>query len=666
MATFNEKLKSLIGEVLHNIQEYSEEADFRTALSRYLDQVKPVLLRYQLQHSTLQQGHDLVMRFQVEIAILSVITELASALLDRKNRDNLMWPLFQEDSFYNWYRLPCTYMEQIRILAISVTLQDDLPSIFSQVSDEILSTLCDRHIGEFYTPMSIVRHLVEVAEFHPKDLFEGKKLVDPACGGGIILSSIAQQSLKYAQENNIPSNVTIDLLSRNIFGFDIQPFAVTLTRTQLILVGSSTLDIQTENRPLFTNIMLIDPLRDWIDCWEDKDQKFQFIIGNPPYMSVKKSNIEYIQSYKEILYGHPNLYQLFLWWAVKSSAQNGVISFLIPQSILVGNFFQNLRRALHEKTHLLSVTRMIDRKGIVGEADHQMMVLCLRVEPDPTLKQLVDIRVTRNGRSFSEVDLYQVKQPRVVRKISDSTVIWIVSNNVLDYTITERVEARCKTIAEIAEISIGNGGYVWNEHKELLHSKMEPSDLPLISSASVIPFGLEFPYSGSHPSRNRQYTATNHDVVEKIHKGTAILLQRITPRKVGRRLVAGHTPDQFLQKHPQYFLENHVNYVKCFPGPVIDLYGILGWLNSDILNFIFQLRNGTSHISIFELSLLPIPSDDTLAQLSKSVRTFLRATSNQQHKNCLKEINEFIFDLFDLGPRHRQRITEVLSRKERE
>lgn len=59
---------------------------------------------------------------------------------------------------------------------------------------------------------------------------------------------------------------------------------------------------------------------------------------------------------------------------------------------------------------------MIDRKGVVGDADQQMMVLCLRVAPDSASKQLVDIRVTRNGHSLSEVDLYQVKQPRVVRK----------------------------------------------------------------------------------------------------------------------------------------------------------------------------------------------------------------------------------------------------------
>lgn len=346
--------------------------------------------------------------------------------------------------------------------------------------------------------------------------------------------------------------------------------------------------------------------------------------------------------------------------------QNGVISFLIPQSILVGNFFQNLRRALQEKTRLLSITRMIDRKGVVGDADQQMMVLCLRVAPDSASKQLVDIRVTRNGHSLSEVDLYQVKQPRVVRKISNSTVIWIVSNNALDYTITERAESKCKTIAETDGITIGNGGYVWNQYKELLHSQMELADLPLISSASVIPFGLDFPFSGSHPSRNRQYSAQNDDVNDKLHEGPAILLQRTTPRKAGRRLVSGYTPEHFLEKHPLYFLENHVNYIKSPAESVLDLYGILGWLNSDILNFIFQLRNGTSHISIFELSLLPIPSHDILAQLSKNVRGFLQSSSEKGYRNRLAEMNEFVFDLFDLGPRYRERIAEVLSRKERE
>ncbi|MCA9943953.1 MAG: N-6 DNA methylase [Anaerolineales bacterium] len=666
MMTFNGELKSIIEEVFQDLQTYSDHFCFVEALSFYIEQVEPVLLRYQLHHNAHEQKYDLLTRFQVETAILSVITELASALLANKEKANLIWPLFEKGSLHDWYRLTATRVAQIKALASSIPLQNELPAILSQVSDEVLSTLCNRYMGEFYTPLSIAQHLISVTEFHPSDLFEGKKLVDPACGGGIILSLVAQQSLEYIDENNIPLDNAWDSLNKSICGFDIQPFAVALTRTQLILVSVFTLGVHRGDKPLFTNVLLVDPLRDRTECWTNEDQKFHFIVGNPPFMSVKKNRIDYIQNYEEILYGHPNLYQLFLWWAVRSSVQNGVISFLIPQSILVGNFFQNLRRALQEKTRLLSITRMIDRKGVVGDADQQMMVLCLRVAPDSASKQLVDIRVTRNGHSLSEVDLYQVKQPRVVRKISNSTVIWIVSNNALDYTITERAESKCKTIAETDGITIGNGGYVWNQYKELLHSQMELADLPLISSASVIPFGLDFPFSGSHPSRNRQYSAQNDDVNDKLHEGPAILLQRTTPRKAGRRLVSGYTPEHFLEKHPLYFLENHVNYIKSPAESVLDLYGILGWLNSDILNFIFQLRNGTSHISIFELSLLPIPSHDILAQLSKNVRGFLQSSSEKGYRNRLAEMNEFVFDLFDLGPRYRERIAEVLSRKERE
>jgi len=665
MTVFNDGLKALIIDVFLRIQGCAVEAAFMDMFSRYSAQIKPVFLCYQLHHDSHQHEYDLLVRFQVETAILHVVTELASALTDSKSQTSLIWPISEYDSFYSWYRLSDADCEKIENLAVIARLQNNLPSTISQISDDLLSELCERYMGEFYTPLAIAQHLIEVAEFRPSDLFEGKKAVDPACGGGIILSLIAQQVLTYAAETTIPAVIVWDTLNRQIHGFDIQPFAVTLTRTQLILASISSLGNVDWKNSLFTNVSLTDPLRDKVDCWYNEDEKYHYIIGNPPYMSVKKSGIEYIQNYKEVLYGHPNLYQLFLWWAARSTVQGGVISFLIPQSILAGNFFQNLRKALIESTHLQSITRMIDRKGVVGDADHQMMVLCLRVESIPRSEHLVDIRVTRNGHGLSEVNLYQITQPRIVRKISESTVIWIVSNNVIDYTIAEYIEAKCKTIAELEGLTVGNGGYVWNQHKELLHSEKEPSDLPLISSASIKPFSLVFPFSGSHPSHKRQYSTKSFQVVDKIHEGPAILLQRTTPRKAGRRLVAGYTTVRFLEQYPQYFLENHVNYAKILPTSHLRSDGVLGWLNSDILNFIFQLRNGTSHISIYELNLLPIPHD-LLVEISEGVMWILSSTSDIQRKRYIVELNEFMFDWFGLSVQHRQRISEVLGRKERE
>ena len=50
-------------------------------------------------------------------------------------------------------------------------------------------------------------------------------------------------------------------------------------------------------------------------------------------MSVKKDHITHINAYEDILSGHPNLYTMFLWWAVRSAANDGMISFLLPQSM---------------------------------------------------------------------------------------------------------------------------------------------------------------------------------------------------------------------------------------------------------------------------------------------------------------------------------------------
>ena len=88
---------------------------------------------------------------------------------------------------------------------------------------------------------------------------------------------------------------------------------------------------------------------------------------------------------------------------------------------------------------------------------------------------------------------------------------------------------------------------------------------------------------------------------------------------------------------------------------------MLGWLNSDLINFAFQLWNGTSQVSVFELGLLPIDID-LLGVLTPLCLEILLSSSRADQVVRVAELNALIFDWFDLGVKHRNRICTVLSR----
>lgn len=654
----------LIDQAREDIDQRFDTEYFRVEFDNYRGVIEPSLKRYKSHANTGKsiKNDELKSRYQIETAILHVLTRVLGL---KVNTHEFKWPVEEENNCYNWYQLSDNLLSAVDNFASQLSTPNDLAVILAHIS-ELLNKTSQRYIGEFYTPLPIVEHLIGLSGFEPVDVLFIKRIIDPACGGGIILATIAEKVVSYALKENKNPQEVLAYLSKNLYGFDIQPFAVTLTKSWLLYKCIPLLtSINSEfNESLFPHICLSDPLAEQIQFW-DIEHGFDYIIGNPPFMSVKKGGIEYIQTYDEVLYGHPNLYQLFLWWAVKSAAPQGKISFLLPQSLLAGNYFKKLRQKLNEHTNLISVTRMIDRKGVVGNADQQMMAICLEVSDDKTSRpENVIVRVTRNGDDILQATPTTVSRRRLVQQVDDSAVIWVVSENALDYAIIDRLESRCQPLAKTAEVYSGNGGYVWNQNKNLIRQTEAANSIPLISAASIEPYGFTFPYVGQHPSRKRQFSLLNQKVMPKAHTGAALVIQRITPRKVGRRLVAGMLSEPFQHDYPTYFLENHVNYIKVNHGTDLELlYGLMGWLNSDLINFIFQLRNGTSQVSLFELGLLPV-NLEIMKQLAIQTKNIVNS-SQAERSSHIQQLNETLFEWLGLDAKDRSRIEKVLSRKER-
>lgn len=630
----------------------------------YLSVLKPAIERYRHHNGNAINQADIEGRYQYETALLHVLTQL---FLHHRHKfaklHSLIWPVYEANSFYSWYSLPQSLSTRIKQLAHELEDIENIRVALFQGTGDLLDRTGKRYLGEFYTPPQLVNHLIDLSGFHGRDLIQGKKAVDPACGGGAILAEIAEKVVSEALDDS-PQNI-VDALSNNLYGFDIQPFAIILTKSLLLYICLPLIKKARGQAliPTFPNIQLLDPLVAYRQFWGEH-RFFDYIIGNPPFMSIKKDCLDYIQAYEDAVYGHPNLYGLFVWWALQAAKHNGVVSFLLPQSLLAGNYYLKLREQVNKKADLLGMTRMIDRKGVVQNVDQQMMVISFRITDSQPLREDITVRVTRNGTDIGEAISHTVRYPRVVRKIDDYT-IWVVSEHSSDYVIAERLEAACLTLAQFGDrVRLGNGGYVWNQHKELLLAQQEEISFPLISAASIAPYTVKFPYVGSHPSHKRPFSRVDASVQVDIHEGPALLVQRTTPTKVGRRLVAGLLTDDFCSLYPQYFLENHVNYIQSTSNDNQSfLYGLAGWLNSDVINFLFQLRNGTTHVSLFELELLPI-NLDVLMEIASHVQMMLENPS-ETRLSYINKMNAILFDWLKLGTKQRSRIETVLSRREK-
>ena len=563
--------------------------------------------------------------------------------------------------FFSWYNLSPKLEARIKFYARSGYELNTAPQFIAQIAENSLAGLRRRSLGEFFTPSSVANHLLDLADFDPKSILS-KKVCDPACGSGNLLSSVLSMIGARVFSGELDAHETIEAINKNLFGIDIQPIAVLLTRLQLLVASIPILKKANLNSSNivnllpFENIVLCDPLAESNKFWNCAE-KFDLIIGNPPFLKAITDKLPYINKYDKILSGQPNLYQLFLWWAIKAIAPGGKISYIVPLSIRSGYYLKNLRKEINGHCRITALTNFIDRNGMFNSVDQQMLAISLEKEIELN-SQDVEIRVSSNGQLLSEIKPILIDSEKVVwNKLSEP--MWLISDKKIDYKIFSKVYKTQDYLKDTNNVDILNGGFIWNQNKTNLQATQGENTAPLISSPSIDVHTFTFPVDDERV-RDRHYVNVSNDLKMRRYSGTALLLKRTTPvKKAGRRIIGVVLPSDFVNQYPIYFAENHVNIIVPIRGEDDSIiFSLAGWLNSRLANFIFSMMNGSSHLSKYELEQMPSSLD--LFEEIHSLSIQISNDNNQYISELMEEIDEKIFDFFNLSEIERKRVTKVI------
>jgi adenine-specific DNA-methyltransferase len=278
--------------------------------------------------------------------------------------------------------------------------------------------------GVFYTPQFIVNFIVQntVAEKiknkTPDEISE-IKICDPACGSGSMLVGAYQCLLSYhldyyTNEKNIKRalkkgaafqvshnsyRLTIAekqrILQNNIFGVDIDPQAVEVTKLSLYLKLLENEGKEAEGQLFsFSDMTLLPSLEENIKCgnslvgtdfysqatlgltedeqlkincfdWDKefpsvfKDSGFDILLGNPPYYNVetlgaKSELVDYIQKkYVDIWQDKSDI--LFYFLAKAMQLSKGDIGYILSNAFLFSDKARKLRNAILKDDRLAKI-----------------------------------------------------------------------------------------------------------------------------------------------------------------------------------------------------------------------------------------------------------------------------------------------------------------------
>jgi hypothetical protein len=208
--------------------------------------------------------------------------------------------------------------------------------IFDFLIQRTVSTNFRHKSGEYYTPPFLVRKMIEEAYSF------GDIVLDPCCGSGNFLVGIIKAIL--SQETN--DNEKLEAINK-IYGFDINPISIYLSKVNLFLI------LPEKFHDFSCKLYVTDFLH---QKRNDFNQKFDLIIGNPPWYTYRDvgSNIyqQKIKLLAETLEIKPRpknilnleISTLFFTKATYSYLKNGgIIFFVITKGVITGSHASRFR-----------------------------------------------------------------------------------------------------------------------------------------------------------------------------------------------------------------------------------------------------------------------------------------------------------------------------------
>ena len=187
---------------------------------------------------------------------------------------------------------------------------------------------------QVFTPENYVRELLDSVGY-THNLY-GKKILENSCGDGNILVAVVQRYIDDCKENGLSRTRIKNGLAKDIYGIEIdeEQYKKCIDNLDEVLKRNDIDKVDWK-------VINADYLK-----W-NTTIKFQYIVGNPPYITyseLKEEEQLFVKSnFSTCVKGKFDYCYAFIEKSIKALAQDGRMAYLIPSSIFKTVFGLNIR-----------------------------------------------------------------------------------------------------------------------------------------------------------------------------------------------------------------------------------------------------------------------------------------------------------------------------------
>lgn len=448
--------------------------------------------------------------------------------------------------------------------------------------------------GKHYTPTVLTERLWEMTRaalgfVRGKDHRLTGLVRDPACGAGALLIPPLREHLRATTKDD-PA-ITIRGLPSLIHGIDMDPWSAWLTNVILGAEALHTLARVPENRR-----RPIPVLAEAGDGLAGGREKALATIMNPPYGRLRLA-LDQRTDFAHVLYGHANIYGMFMASGADNTLSEGVLACLVPTSFMAGRYFHKLRGHLATTMPMHSMNFVDGRNGIFAGVLQETCLVTFR------RKATRKVEISRSNGHVEHVA--EIPAPR-----GDGP--WLLPREARD-AATAAAASRMPLTLGRAGWHASTGPLVWNRRRNDLYPRQAKNRVPVLWGADV-DGGLVHRDRARDAMRFLALTVKSDPEVMVLNE-PAVLVQRTTAPEQSRRIVAADLDPEALENFGgRVVIENHLNVLRpTVDVPLISRATLARVLQTKTMDRLMRCISGSVAVSSYEIDALPLPDANVLA-----------------------------------------------------
>jgi len=498
--------------------------------------------------------------------------------------------------------------------------------------------------GVYYTPQYIVDYIVKntvgkLVEGKTPEEIAAIKILDPACGSGSFLIGaytyllrhhldwyVSNEPKKYKEavfqvrENEwyLTTAEKKRILLNNVFGVDIDPQAVEVTKLSLLLkvlehesresidpqvklglegvlpnlegnikcgnslIGEDYYGAGQQQATLFDEVeMRRINVFDWNDERKGfggimKRGGFDCVIGNPPYITLALGKKQKFISKEELAYFTDkfqksseykgNTYTLFMDCGLHLLKNNGKLGFITPNTLLANHYFRKIREYILDTckiTHIVNISDRVFKDAEIGGN----VILILELEKNAELRDKNKIMIVKveDAEKFSKnlCDIEIIEQ-ELFKRMPVKKFLLEKANLVL-------ITKLGKDCVKLGDVATTYQGVITGDNKKFLSNKKETEKhRKIIRGKNIERYSINFSETYVYFDKDQLWSNTDESMF--------LVDEKIISRQTSDHLVAAYDNEQYFSLDSTHVIIPHEINAKYF----------LALFNSRLLNYCYQ------------------------------------------------------------------------------